>query len=494
MKFRNILSISTTVVLGFLFSNAAYSLTLREVVKHTVDTNPQVLLSEHVRQSSMESVNVARAGYLPTIDATAGLGKESTRSPNTAFVTNDLDRHEFGLSLQQMLFDGFGTLNDVRRTQYKTNADAYAISGESNDQAILATEAYLNILQNQQLVAIARDHYNRIHGIYNLVKERSESGLGREADMYQARGRLELSIANLYALKNDLRDAKTAFRKVTGMEPVNLIKPTDVPMSLLPRSRMDAVKYAITTNPKLKGALADVAEAESQYKMSKAVNVPRLDLFAGINRDRNLAGQPGGNNNALVILRASFNIFHGFGDVAKQHEDAYAVDQAADIRNETLRELIQSVRFSWDSIATAQVRLPPLLAHRTASYGTVKAYQEQFTLGRRTLLDLLDSENELFRSRLAYVREHYLLRISKYRLMADANTLLRYFHTPFPATAKVPYKEILVLPRVYPDVGVINSDANHMPVIQRREAESKRHTSPRAKDALFKYGLPAPRG
>jgi len=480
------------IALSLTFAGTANALTLGKAVKHTVATNPAVLLSAHTRQLSKESVHVASAGYLPSIDLNAGIGHEDTRSPATRFFHRDLTRHEFGVSLGQMLFDAFGTLNEVRRNQYKTNADAYAVSGQSNDQAVLAIESYLDILQNQKLVYIARDYNNRINKIYYLVKERSESGLGRKADLYQARSRLELSKANLLALKNELRDARTAFRKVTGLQPTNLMMPRTVPSSYLPRSRSAAVKKAVANSPKLKASLADVAEAESQYKASKSVNYPRLDVFAGINRDRNIDGQRGANHDAFVMLRASFNIFRGFGDVSKQRENAYAVDQAADTRNETLRELIQSVRFTWDSIQTATARIPPLQARRYAAAGTVKAYRQQFKLGRRTLLDLLDSENELFSSRLAFVRESYLLRISNYRLMADLNSLLHYFKVPLSPTATVPYKEILVMPNIHPDVGIVNTDVKHVTVIQRREDESKRHSSDRSQDDLDAHNLPSP--
>lgn len=496
MEFINNKSIITSTIIALsltTFAGTANALTLRSAVRHTVETNPAVLLSAHTRQASKESVNVARAGYLPSLDLNAGIGHENTNSPATRFQYEDLTRHEFGVSLQQMIFDDFGTLNEVRRNQFKTNADAYAVSGQSNDQAVLAIESYLDILQNQRLVSITRDYYNRIRRIYKLVQQRSASGLGRKADLFQARSRLALSKASLYALKNRLRDAKTEFRKVTGLEPTNLVMPRPIPASYLARSRGMAVQRAVTNNPKLKASLADVAEAESQYKASKSVNYPRFDAFAGINRDKNISGQSGRNYNAFIMLRANFNLFNGFGDVSKQRENAYEVDRAADTRNQTLRELIQSVRFSWDSMQTAKVRIPALLAHRNAAYGTVQAYREQFSLGRRTLLDLLDSENELFTSSISYVREKYLLKVSKYRLMGDSDSLLHYFRVPLPPTAMIPYKEILVMPRIHSDVGIVNTDIHHITPIALREAESRRHISDRSIDELVIYELPPPR-
>jgi len=466
------------ICLSLFFVTISYGLTLHEVVQHTVQTNPTVWESSHARQASKESVGVARAGFMPVIDLDAALGPEDALNPITRFRTTQLSRKEFGVGLRQMLFDAFGTLNDLKRAKYKTVADAYAVAGSSNDQAILAIEAYLDILQNRRLVQIARDHLRRIVAIYNLVKTRHEAGLARKADLYQGQSRVQLARTNLFTIQNDLYDALTAFKRVTGMKPKGLVMPKDVPMKRLPRTLRISIEQAIDANPKLKSALADVAEAEYQYRASKSVNFPRVDFIAGLDRDTNVGGLPGPNEATFFLFRLSYNLFNGFGDISRQRENAYEVDQAADIRNRTLRELIESIRFAWYSILTTNERVPALALRKRAAFGTVKLYKEQFKLGRRTLLDLLDSENELFNSRVSYTREKYLLEISKYRLLENLNQLLPYLNVGLPLSATPPYKERLVMPRVFPDPGIVNNDALHITQIQRAELNSSRHSGP----------------
>ncbi len=472
------------LTLSLLTIGSASALTLTQAVRHTVYTNPAVQLSEHTRMASNQGVTVARSGFLPSIDINYGAGPERSRNTNTAFGPVSLVRQDFGVNVRQILFNGFGRYNEVKRNQFKTNADSYAVWGSANEEAMLAIESYLTILQNRQLVAITRDNLRRIRGIYNLVKERSESGLGRKADMNQATSRLALARANLYAAKNELRNAITTFRKVTGLSAKNLAMPGMVSSTDVPKSMRAAIDHGVQINPKLKSAIADVAEAEYQYKASLSTNYPSLDFVIGSLRNRNTGGVRGPNVDTFALLQVSYNLFNGFGDVAKQRENAYAVDQAADIRNRTLRELIESVRFDWDSIKTSRQRIPALAVYRSASYGTVKAYKEQFKIGRRTLLDLLDSENELFNARAAYVKDRYFLRISQYRLLASMGTLLPYMNIPLPDTAKIAYKETFVMPQVNPDHGVMNSARSAYAQVTEQEADSRRHSKCASKSAL----------
>src|SRR5207247_838681 len=101
----------------------------------------------------------------------------------------------------------------------KTNADAYKVWGTSEDVALSAVQAYLDILRNQELVAVARKNVAAHQSSFTMVRHLGEQGLGRDADTDQTSGRLELAKANLRSAQNNLENAKITFQKVTGMMP-----------------------------------------------------------------------------------------------------------------------------------------------------------------------------------------------------------------------------------------------------------------------------------
>lgn len=234
--------------------------------------------------------------------------------------------------------------------------------------------------------------------------------------MSQAKGRLLLARANLYAVTNDLIDACTRYERISGLKPSENLVPVSNPRNL-PKTRINAIDHALSHHPMLESAIADVAEATAQYKATGANFLPQLDLVLNAHHDRNIDGASGPNDQAAAMLRLHYNIFNGGADHAKRKETAYQIEQALDIRDRTIDEIVEQLKFSWSMYRTSQKRIPTLHAYENESYKTVFAYRRQFKLSKRTLVDLLDTENELFAARNAYINEHYRHLSAKYRLL-----------------------------------------------------------------------------
>lgn len=431
----------------------ANATTLRQVVIHTMYTNPDILLDTNIRQASLASVRASEGRFLPTVDVNVGYGRQESENVTTNFADISLNRNEAGIFVNQMIFDGFATPSDVARNKSKTIADAYRVWGTADNTALLAIEAYLEILQDQAIVAINRNHVSVINRSFGEVKDRSESGVGRRADMDQASSRLSLAQSNLLAAQNNLRDAITTFKKITGMVPRNLVSPAVPGSNAIPRTDSALVKRTVDENPFVRSATADVAEAVHQYEFTQSPFMPRLDLQAGVNKNRNIDGAPGPNHDSFVMLRASYNIFRGGSDIAAHREAAYQVEQAKDIKDRTLREAVERARLAWADYQTALVRVPVLNNYRNSAGATVGAYVDQFQLGKRTLLDLLDSEDEAFTARVSYVQEVYQLKVAKFRILNSMGVLLPYMNIPLPEEAAIPFKEHYLKPKLLYSVG-----------------------------------------
>ncbi len=334
------------------------------------------------------------------------------------------------LTLTQLIFDGFATSSEVARNESLTLADAFQVKGTDEDIALLATKAYLDVIRSRRLIAVAQSNYNAHRKTYGMIKKRSDSGLARVADVTQAAGRLALAKTNLLAAKNNVQDADVIYYKVTGLSPKNLRMPASPKPVALPQKEQLAINKAVDGHPLLKSAKADITEAEAQHRAALAPFYPKFDVVLDAAQGEDTDGNEGHYHDYIGFLRVQYNLFRGGSDVARKRQTAYLVEQAKQTRNKTYDEVVENMQLAWDFFTTSKSQIGYFKKHQVASLETVIAYRKQFQLNKRTLLDLLDSEEESFRSQNDYINGQFNLLLSKFRILNAEGKLVSYLQIP----------------------------------------------------------------
>jgi adhesin transport system outer membrane protein len=184
------------------------------------------------------------------------------------------------------------------------------------------------------------------------------------------------------------------------------------------------VQTAVANHPILRSARADIEATHAQTRAAESLLQPRVDLELGTSWNDNLDGVNYKNNDAYAMLRLRYNLYHGGADKARVSETRIQTMEATEVMNRTQREVEESTRLSWNALETSLDRLPKLKAHAESTELTRDAYGKQFNIGQRTLLDLLDSENELYTARANYVDGQFIEMFARYRLLADEGRLI----------------------------------------------------------------------
>lgn len=417
-------------------SSGSYAMTLDDAVQKSIITNPEVLFNRAKTLSNRQGVDVAAGAYLPSVDVRAGLGEEATLNPTTAALqgggTRHLTRKESAIELTQSLFAGGAIIGEYHRNQYLYQAQLLKTQGIAEDMALDATKKYLDVLLNERLYALAVDNLEAHRRVFGLIKERSEAGLSREAEVDQADSRLALAESNKISAEGNLREARISFARVIGAWPSNLEWPKEPPIADMPRTLKQAIEIGSERHPTVKSSYADIKEAKEQYKVARASYYPSIDFILSASENRNLSGLVGPNNNRLAIVRMNYNIFRGGADEAEVRRTAYQVQEAYEEKNKALLDLRESLRLSWNAWITSSQRLSPLKRHVVASRKTRAAYQEQFKLGKRTLLDLLDSQNEYYQASIENARGYVDEIYSRYRIINGVGQLIIFFKVRLP--------------------------------------------------------------
>ena len=414
--------------------------TLKEVVQLAVETNPQIGAVAKRKDAADAAVSAAKGGYFPKLDFLYGSGRERSDNSTTAPVVGagnyrELHRHQEGMVLNQMLFDGMGTPAEVARRRAISDATAYRVYGTSEEIALQAIDAYIDVVKNRDLLSYAKENLRAHQRTFDQVKLRSDKGVGRRADLEQIEARNSLASANVTAAESTLRDAEIAFLKVVGRNPINL---TAVPEPKnIPATADEAVKTGIANHPTLKSSQSDVEQATAQREHARSFWFPRLEFEASYTNDRNIDGVPGPNRDRLLMLYLKWNLFRGGFDYHRLKETALQIDEATEISRNTNRQVENAVRLAYNAYATARDRIPSLDRYVKSSNATRAAYAQQFAIGQRTLLDLLDAENEYFTARSTEATGRYIQTSAKYRILSAMGQLLATLEVKAPDQAVV---------------------------------------------------------
>jgi outer membrane protein, adhesin transport system len=414
------------------------AMTLSEAIQSTLDNHPEIHAGINSRLSSDEEVNIAKGGYLPTVDLLVGYGREHTDSPTTRAMgnhnTETLNYRNSELRLRQMLFDGFNTPNEVARTEAVVNARAYRVLGTSESLALRTVEVYLDVLKRRELVSLAKNNLLAHQRINDQIDLRSRQGVGSNADLDQSQARLALAQNNLYTEQVNLADAEANFFSAVGRMPDELASPATI-RGAMPADLSAARQTVMDNNPFLKSAQADVHAAEKQYEVAKSTFYPRFDVEVATRADDNLQGDEGHSNGWRAAVVMNYNLFNGMRDKARLQSTAHQINESMDIRNNALRVLNENLALAWNAMDNARLQTPKARDYADYTTRVREAYQQQFRLGQRTLLDLLDSENELFTANRRYSEVRYTEEFSMYRVIAAMGELLRQQQVVVPAEA-----------------------------------------------------------
>lgn len=418
--------------------SAMSNITLQSVVSRALTTNPDVLIQVNERRSRDAEVKRAKGGYLPTLDIAAGIGYERSNNPSTAGNGNKgrrMTRHETSVNARQMLFDGLATKSEVERQDARVSSIAHALNATAENTALDATEAYLNLLRNAALLKLAEENLTAHQRSHDQIQLRSEAGVGRRVDLDQVSGRLALANANVIAAQSVHDDALIIYMRVVGEMPSGMLSKPAKPMNAVPATREEAVEQAIAAHPTLKSAMADVEAAQAQHRAAKNTFYPHFNLEASKTWNEDLDGQNGINNDTQLMVRMTYNLINGGSDKARRQQTAHLISEATEVRNRTYRQVVETMGLSWSAYRATERQLGYLNNHVEATVRTRDAYQKQFNIGQRTLLDLLNAENELFEAKQTYVGAEYGNLFAHYRVLNAKGALLGYLGINLPEEA-----------------------------------------------------------
>ena len=425
------------ISLSFVSLSSLYANTLQNDIVESLHTNPVVLERLKNFRATQQDLNIAEAGYYPTVNLSSSLGYNRAGDLKKGIAGNDNDydhnvnnsdyrNYENSLTITQNLFNGFGTAYQVDYESSRILAAAYKYLEKSNDIAFQMTNVYVKVLRTNELVTTARENVQINDSIYTKVQALFDSGLTTDSEVKKIQATLSLAKSNLSVQKNNARDAEYEYRRILGRLPDvdNMQRP--ILEITMPESIERAALYAIENNPSLLVSRYNIKGAESLYKQRKKDYYPTVDLeLSQVFNDHdgflNGFDQPDDRFQARVVL--NYNIYRGGADAANVQKHISKIAQEVEIKRDLKRQVIEGLDLSWNAYYMLQDQLKDLKDYSKYSEKTLELYKEEYDLGRRSLLDLLSAQNDVINSRSQIISAEYDKLFAKYRIL-DAMGLL----------------------------------------------------------------------
>lgn len=414
---------------------SATEMSLQQAVSVGVMTNPEYGVVAASRRATDEELNQARGLWYPSIDFRGDTGVEYTDDPGTRAGPGDDDetmwRAEAGLTLTQMLFDGWETKYENQRQKHRVQSSAHRVRETSELTGLSIVEFFLEVMRQRELLDITRENVAEHVAISQMIEEGVTGGRSTQADMEQVKARLANARANESSVRQALRVAESNFQREVGDFPKDLILPA-VPVDSLAADVEAEVQQTLAQSPTLDIRNSDIEVAYAEYQGTGSTLYPQLDLQVNGRQGHDLGGVEGRDRSASALLVMNWNLYRGGADVARVREFTHRHQQAKEQRAEDARVIEDDVRQTWARMVSAGERAREFASQAAANSEVVRAYKDQFSLDRRTLLDVLDAQNELFVSRTNTINAEFLEMFSVFRLLALKGTLLPTLGVAYP--------------------------------------------------------------
>jgi adhesin transport system outer membrane protein len=413
-------------------ANSVQAMTLEEAVATAIDSNPDVLQQYARYQTANSLQNSARSDYYPQVKVSGGYGRERTDyNSGQDFEQIELDRQELGLTVSQLLFNGFKTQADVERLGQEAASERFALISSAENTALTVCRIYLNLLKAEQTSNLAKQNVRDHIKAFEDIRERAEKGLSSQSDFAQVRARLASSRASLMSAENNLFDLRSEFIGEVGIEARDLIDPVG-DSRLLPESLNAALQQAKDQHPELLVARADIAAAKQEQRAAKHGYYPRLSVELAVNDNENVGGLPGPDEDGRLMLRLEYDLFNGGRDKYKAEASGWRYHEAMAISKRARRQVDEGTRLAWNAKNFLAKQISFYQENVDASTEANAGYIQQFRLGRRTLLDVLDSQVELFLARRNYISAKYDHKYANYRVNNAVGSLLYSLRVDYP--------------------------------------------------------------
>ena len=409
-----------TISLGLI--PAARAESLSDALGSTYKTNPRLDAARATLRATDEEVARAKSGYRPTVTGTASAGYQRTETSPKSVLDGEVHPKTYGVNVVQPIFRGFRTLNGVRVAEATVRSGRETL--RSVEQAVMleAATAYMDVVRDQAIVRLRENNVTVLAKELKATQDRFSVGEVTRTDVAQAEARRAASVSALDAAKASLKTSRGTFERVVGHAPDSL-RPQKPQEKLLPKSLDEAIAIGVKENPAVVAALYREQAAKYTVDVTYGELLPTVQLEAAYTHNYDTTKLIDEQEVSSVTGRVNIPLYPA-GEVQarvrqSKHTHVSRLQEIEQNRTETQAAVVTA----WSQLVAARAQLISDRAQVSATRTALAGVREEERVGQRTLLDVLNAEQEALNAEVSLVTTERNLVVASYTVLSSVGRL-----------------------------------------------------------------------
>jgi len=414
------LLLKVAIAAGAALALPAQALSLHEAAERTLLGDPRLVAANQAVRASAANIDLANAGFLPTLNASIEGGRSQLYTRALFPVAGARNPLTWGVVASQPLYTGGLVSAQLEAARSRLEGAQQTETGTRQQLLLASTSIYLDVMRDRALISINEATVGTLEKAEADTQKRFKAGEATKTDIAQATARLAEARAGLQRALANAAVSTAAFERIVGASPDALA--TEWPNPVVPTTLAAALASAGAT-PSVLAADAQSRSAKAQITAAKAAYLPRLSIEGEASDADDSEFTYDRLTYWAVQLKATLPIYEGGATRARVAEAKANAAQADAQADDMRRQTVESITQSWALLQAAQDVIKAYEADVEASELALDSVQKELAVGTRTTLDLLDAERDLLSARVSLAASRHDRAVASLQLLAASGQL-----------------------------------------------------------------------
>ncbi|MCT4574639.1 MAG: TolC family outer membrane protein [Alphaproteobacteria bacterium] len=404
-----------------MFANASQASVLNSVLVKTYNNNPTIRSMRQTVKSNDENVAQALSGWRPAIQASGSVSYEDKNTSPVSSSDGNNTSESVLLSVSQPLYKGGETVASVRSAKNKVKSYHENLKKVENTVLLSAVKAYVDVIRDRAILDLNDKNVKVLEKKLEATKSRFEVGELTQTDVSQAEASLSEAIADRVSAKSDLNSSISYYQSIVGEYPHDLKDP--ILISKIPASQTEAINLAMKYNPDIRSAIYLEKASKDDVNVKYAGLLPEVTITGGIRKNYDVSDYIDDTDNSYITANLTIPLYKSGSVSSKIRQAKHLSNQKSIDVVKTKREVSYDIVRAWQTYQAAISTISARELQIEANDIALKGVQEEELVGSRTVIDVLDAEQDLLDSKVDLIKSHRDKIYKSYELLSKIGCL-----------------------------------------------------------------------
>ncbi len=406
-----------------LSSGSAGAESLIEALVDAYNSNPQILAERANLRATDETVPQALAGWRPTVTFTGSVGPQRVTSAPPSVISSNFNSiaQTYDVNVTEQVFNGGRTVAQTAQAEKTVQAERARLVATEETVFLSVVQAYLDVVRDQATLGLAINNEQVLRKQLEATSDQFRVGTVTRTDLAQAEARLAAATASRLQAEGNLQVSRANFERAVGHPPEKLSQPNFRPV--LPTTRADAIHLAATNNPNVIAAIFTEDAARDQIEVTRSQLLPQVAIVGDVNRQVDTIFPNHETTTGSVVARVTVPLYEGGAVYSQTRQATEVVGQRYRQTDDARRAAVQGATQAFEQVASGRAQVVSLRATIKAAEIALEGVRQEAMVGSRTILDVLNAEQELFTDRVQLVTAQHDLALAEFTLAQQIGQL-----------------------------------------------------------------------